>query len=273
MDLLLRIIETFAIAAGVPLGLYLLAKLFPLKPDAMPKQSVSLDLLRRKYAKWEATVWIPFFVFSVLGGYLIYYGLIWVFHHSPPQNGENRYLMLPDEGFFMLPAIFIGPLLSAVPTDLLYRLLLRKNYSEFILYGNRHFGLDAWKALKFLSILILVPSTIFTVLAMDCYARFTNDQITMNRYWGFGETTHNYSQITRIKSVRFTETFIGKIVESPYHVVYFNDGSVWSTWNTFYRADQDLKLSVEKEKEILAFVAEKCGKEIERYDFLSKDED
>jgi hypothetical protein len=77
-----------------------------------------------------------------------------------------------------------------ITTDLLYRLLLRKNYAEFTLYGNMSF-----------------------------------------------------------------------------------DGSIWSTWNTFYRAEHEFKLSVEKEREILAFIAQKCGKEIERYDFLSKGED
>src|SRR5262245_33987944 len=177
MDLLLRIFETSAIAIGVPLSLYLLAKLFPFKPDALPKQSLSLDVLRSKYVKWEFAALIPFFTFGGIGGYLTYQGLIWVFHHSLPQNGENRYLMLPEEVFFMLPAIFIAPFLGAIPTDLLYRLLLRKNYAEFALYGSMSSGLDSRKVFKFLSILVLIPSLIFTVLAMDCYARFTGDQI------------------------------------------------------------------------------------------------
>jgi hypothetical protein len=273
MDLLLRIFETLAIAIGVPLGLYLLGRLFPFKPDALPKQRLSFDVLRSKYAKWEAAGLIPFFAFSGLGGYLIFRGLIWVFHHSLPQNEENRYLMLPDQYFFMLPAIFVGILLGAVPTDLLYRLLLKEKYAEYTLYGNLKAGFDGWKVVKFLSALILIPSVIFTVLAMDCYARFTDDQIITNRYWGLGEIAHNYNQIARIKSVRFIEAPSGKVVENPYHVVHFNDGSIWSTRNTFYRADQELKLSAEKEKESLAFVAEKCGKEIERYDFLNGKED
>ena len=108
---------------------------------------------------------------------------------------------------------------------------------------------------------------------MDCYARFTDDQIITNRYWGLGEIAHNYNQITRIRFVRFIEAPSGKIVESPYYVVNFDDGSIWSTRNNFYRADQNLKLSDEKGREILAFVAEKCGKEIERYDFLNRGED
>ena len=63
------------------------------------------------------------------------------------------------------------------------------------------------------------------------------------------------------------------VTEYPYHVIHFSDGSIWTTRSNFYRADQELELTDEKEKEIFAFVAEKCGKEIERYDFLKKDED
>src|SRR5215470_7702026 len=134
MDLLVRIFEAMAVPVGVPLSLYLLAKLFPFKPDALPKESVSLDALRSKYAKWDRATLIPFFVFWGLGSYLLFQGLIWIFHHSLPQSHENRYVMLPDQYFFALPAMFIGILLSALSTDLLYRFLLRENYAEYLLY-------------------------------------------------------------------------------------------------------------------------------------------
>jgi hypothetical protein len=272
MDLLVIILKALAVPAGVPLVFYLLAKLFPFKPGALPKESVSLDVLRNKYSKWDRVVLIPFFAFSGLGGYLIFQGLIWIFHHSLPQNQENRYFMLPDQYFFALPALFLSILLSVFPIDLLYRLLLKENYAEYVLYGNMRFGIDGWKVIRHMSILVVVPPMICAALAIDCYARFTDDQLITNRYWGFGEIAHNYSQITRIKSVKFVENLRGEIIENPYHVVYFNDGSSWSTRNTFYSADQDLKLSDEREKQILIFVAEKCGKQIERYDFLNKDE-
>ena len=127
MDLLVRIFEAMAVPVGVPLALYLLAKLFPFKPDALPKESVPLDALRSKYAKWDRATLIPFFVFWGLGSYLLFQGLIWIYHPSLPHSHENRYVMLPDQYFFALPAMFVGILLSALSTDLLYRLLLREN--------------------------------------------------------------------------------------------------------------------------------------------------
>ena len=180
--------------------------------------------------------------------------------------------MLPDQYFLAIPALFASLFLGMIPTDLLCRLLLKEKYSEFTLYGNLSYGFDTWGLTKLLAIMVLVPSVTFSVLELDCYARFTDNQIITNRFWGFGETAHNYNQITRIKSVRYRKAPKG-VTEYPYHVIHFSDGSIWSTRNNFYRADREPELSNEQEKEILAFVAEKCGKEIERYDLLNKDED
>jgi MFS family permease len=274
MDLLLRILEGLTIGLGVPLCLYLLAKLFPYKPQAHSKQAAPFDPAKKlKYINLELTSLIPFLVFSLVGGFLLFRSLIWTLHQSMPNGDGNRYLMLPDHNFFLLPTFFSSIFLGYIPIDLLHRLILKEKYAEFIFYGNLLYGFDSWKVSKVLAIVTLIPCATFTVLTMDCYARFTNDQIITNRFWGLGETSYNYSQVTRIKSVRLKAPPDDDGGERFYHVVHFSDGSIWSTRNVLYLADQNLKLSYEKEKAIFAFVAEKCGKEIERYDFLNKDED
>jgi MFS family permease len=280
MDLLLRILEGLTIGLGAPLCLHLLAKLFPYKPQVSLKETVSFDASQKlKYGCLLLASIIPFLALSFVGGFLLIRGLIWTLHQSLPNDDGNRYSMLPDHSVFLFPTVFLGLLLGGPPIDLLHRLILKEKYTEFILYGNLTlvYGnptsvLGNFRASKVLAILILVPCAIFTVLTMDCYARFTDDQIITNRFWGFGETAHNYSQVTGIKFVRFKAPPGNDGGEAPYHVVHFNDGSIWSTKNVLYMADQKLKQSYEKEREIFAFVAEKCDKEIERYDFLNRDE-
>lgn len=274
MELLLRIFETSAITIGVPLVLYLLARLFPFKPQKLSGQPVDFKELQRKYVKWELAGLIPFFAFSAIGGYLTFQGLVWIFHHSLPQSGENRYLMLPHEYIFGLPAFFSGIFLGAIPIDLIYRFLLKEKYAEATLYSNLKSGFDGMKVLKFLAVIILVPSVVFTCLAMDSYARFTDRQMITNRFWGLGETVHPYDQISRIKSVRLITAPNGNIVENPYHVIHFSDGSIWSTRGNVYRAaGPDQTSSSEKEKEIFNFVTAKAGKEVERFDFLDRQEE
>jgi hypothetical protein len=212
-------------------------------------------------------------VFCVVGCCLVYQSLVWISHQSSPDGFENRYLMPFYQRLFLLPTFFISLCLAIIPTDLLYRLRLKEKYAEYTLYGNLLYGYDTWKVTKVLVVVILIPCAIFTIFAMDCYARFTNDQIITNRFLGFGETAHYYSQVTRIKCVRVKVSRGENGDEGPYYVVHFSDDSIWSTKSGLYSADQNLKLSYEKEKEIFAFVAMKCGKEIEQCDLLDNEKD
>jgi len=273
MDLLIRILEVSAIAIGVPLIFRFFAKLFPYTPRDSTEQQLPFPKLQKKYAKWELAAVIPLFSFGFLSGYLIYIGLLWMLPYPVPQSGSNHYVMLPDKAFFMLPALFLGIFAGGMLTDLLYRILLGKRYAEYTLYGNLKFGVDGWRVVKILALIIIIPSVLLTFLAMGCYARFTDDQIITNRFWGIGEESRFYKQISRIKSVQMIKAPNGNIVENPYHVLHFDDGSIWSTRNVFYRAGQDLNLSDQKEKEIIKFIAGKCNKEIETYDFLEKEDD
>ena len=273
MEWLLRIFEGLFIGIGIPLCLGLLARLFPFKPQIPTGEPLSFDELKSKYSILMAASAIPYLVFCAAGYYPVYRILVWTLHQSLPNSPENRYLMPFYQRLFLLPAFFYALCFSAVPTESLYRLKLKEKYAEYILYGNLLYGYDTWKVAKILMLVTLTPCAIFTILAMDCYVRVTDDQIITNRFLGFGETAHNYSQVTRIKSVRFSVAPGDNGRKSPYHVVHFSDGSSWSTINGLYQADQNPKLSYEKEREIFAFVAKKCGKEIERYDFLKRDED
>src|SRR5215510_8229442 len=105
MDWLYRILVCLTVGIVSPF-FYLLARFFPIKPQIPPKDQVSFDELQSKYAKLVMILHIPYFAFSVVSVYLLYRSLIWIFHHSLPQNIENRYLMLPDLYFFGLPALF-----------------------------------------------------------------------------------------------------------------------------------------------------------------------
>src|SRR5262245_49136901 len=126
MDLLIRILEVSAIAIGVPLAFRFFARLFPYTPRDSSRGQLSFPELQKIYAKWELAAVIPLFSFGFLSGYLIYLGLLWMLPYPATQTGPNRYIMLPDQVFFMLPAIFLCIFVGGVLTDLLYRLLLGK---------------------------------------------------------------------------------------------------------------------------------------------------
>lgn len=260
-----------AIAVGVPLFLYVLARLFPYKPSHKSTSTVSLSELREKYTKWELASVLPFFLTSFLGGYLLFAALNWTARHLTPESSGARWLMLPGQYFFMIPAIFLGLAIGGLVTDLLYRFMLgAERYAEFNLYGQLKAGFDTRRVRNFLFAILIIPSSLVTYLAMDCYAKFTDDKMIINAFWGVGESTHAYSDITRIDSIARSKAPNGDIVERPHYLIHFNDGYVWSSKNILYRIDEDPRVNSEKEKEVIQFLANKSGKQIETHDLLTE---
>ena len=268
MDLLWRTMEASAIAVGVSLFLYVLARLFPYKPSREFTPTVSLSELRKKYTRWELAGALPLFLTTFLGAYVLYLAFTWVSRHLAHESSETRWLMLPDKYFFMLLATSLGLLVGVVATDLLYRFLLGADrYAEFNLYGQLQSGFDARRVRNFLFAIIGIPSILVTFLAIDCYAKFTDDKIIINAFWGVGERDRAYTDIARIDSISRVKVS-NDIVERQHYLMHFNDGYVWSSRHFLYQIDGDPKVNSEKEKEVIQFLANKSGKQIETHDLL-----
>lgn len=263
MDLLLEAIETTAIVIGVPAFLYLLARLFPFKPSHKVTPTVFLEL-RKKYTKWELACVLPFLLTWFLGAYFLLVAFNWVARHLAHGSSETRWLMLPDKYFFALPAASLGLLVAVVVIDFVFRFLLGADrYAEFYLYGELQSGFDARRVRNFLFAIIGIPSILVTFLAINCYAKFTDDKMTINAFWGVGESIHAYTNITRIESISSrSKAPNGNIVERQHYLIHFNDGYVWSTNNILYSFDEDTNVNSAKEKEVLEFIANKSGKQI-----------
>ena len=272
MDFVIKILEASAVTVAVPLFLSWLARRFPYKANKCPKGKMpSFAELQTRYAKWEAGALLPLFI-SVFGiGYLINLGLFWISRHFVTATANDRFLLLPETAFFWLPALFLGIFGAVVPIDLLYRVLLRERYAEYTYYVNMKHGYDGWDAIKRMASFFIPLCAVFTILGVDCYARFTDDRMITNRFFGLGETIHSYQQITRIKQVQSYKAPNGNIVASPYYVVYFSDGSYWSTFNQLYKVTEDKDSKEQKEAELLIFIADKARKQIEIQKFSDKD--
>ena len=267
-EFLIRIAAVSITFMAAPLALRFLPRLFPYAPSDSSAQSQLLPELNQEYAKLEFRSAFIYLLFVFLCWYPCYCGLLWIRQYAVQQIGSDRYLMLPPREFFLLPAFFVGVIAGILPLDIFYRFRLRARYAEFILYGNLKYGFDGWRVIRAASLVTMTLAAITIFLALDSYARFTEEQIITNGFWGIGEQVRSYQQITKLKSVRLFKAQSGNIVESPHHVIYFNDGSIWSTHGTFYQAHDDSPLAIQKEEEIFKFIADKSHKTIEHSDLV-----
>ena len=107
---------------------------------------------------------------------------------------------------------------------------------------------------RFFLIVAVLPMTLFTALGMDCYSRFSEEEIGINRFWGFGERTYSYVQVRHIvQTTHVKPPFFGETRQETRLSIVFNDGRTWCNANTG-------RSSFEDDLKVIEFVCRKTGK-------------
>ena|GEM_PF-3204110 len=216
--------------------------------------------LRRKFLKWEQIYLIPFFIFSALFAIAWERSLSFFAGLSYASLGDSVFLYTPSPDYWWLPSIFLGILTAAIPLTLLYKFLLGPDYEQYVIYGNLRVGFDSQKVVRLMAMIVGPVALIFSLLAMNCYTKFSGGEITINRFLGVGEISYQYSRISGIKSVRYFKAPNGDIKERPYFSIEFDGGERWTTGDGLRDPDP------ETDRRLIEFVSGKCGKQPQEVD-------
>jgi hypothetical protein len=242
---------------AVPILFALLRTLCPFTPPLRARE-YSWEKLEKQYRKWEVFSIVPLFGFTAALATVWYTIIRFFVEMSITDTGKYHHLLLPDGAFWALPALFLGMVSSVLPTTLLYKLLLRDRYEEYILCGNLRVGFDAWRVFRGLALVISLGCAALIVLGLDWYVRFTEEEIVINRLLRFDELRYPYSRVQRIRAASHFKAPVGTVREVTYFAIDFEDGERWTTRD----GPQDLSRHVGEK--IIQFVAERSGKGIEK---------
>lgn len=249
-------------AVFVPLIFWLLSRTKAFRYEA--PENFNLPELTAKYRKWElggvlfCVIVAPLFVWL---SFLLLRGIAGLAYSFVPQ-GTYR-LVLPDMAW-MLPAILLGIMTTAIPYHFLFlRLLGPEKYAEYKVYerlkagslfGESNIGLNLEKFSTWLSAGIVMLVAIFLILGSD-YSMVANDQgMRINRFFSFGAKTYPWSDVKEVANVISFRAPNGNPVRNPYYEVRLRDGSTWSTHSNFF------DLRKEKEAELFAYIAKQSDK-------------
>jgi hypothetical protein len=166
-----------------------------------------------------------------------------------------------------VPSIFLG-IFTSVPLLMgLSRLFMgRQRFIEHLYWDEGRLGSEKVEGIiRMLSVLALLVGVLtapFVGLAMNWYARFTEDEIAIKRLVGFGEEVHPYSSVEQI--VVTSQRTQGKEVMPGQDLgLRFSDGRRWNTDQTFQMPDDP----AERER-LVAFLRRKTGLPITRVRLL-----
>lgn len=249
----------FSIKATVGLVLLLLAKIFPYKPKQIFSTG-NLYILRKQYAKWEFFGVVLFFILTPS---LVYgFGSLFFWMNSFPEKGINlEFLIIPNLYLWFVPATFLTLATFIFPVNLIYRLLLRDRYDEYLHYTNLKSGIDGMRILKFFSWIFGVCA-IGSIFLMSDYSIEINDkQVLLNDFFTTDKKVYDFKQI---KSISFVENTISKdrkkISPNPHYDVKFDDGNYWNTMS-------GLNDEVQQDK-MMKYLAQKSNHKIDTVSYL-----
>jgi hypothetical protein len=169
---------------------------------------------------------------------------------------------------FAVPGIFLGIFSSIGVAVLLARLLLgRRRFLEFLFWDEGRLGQGSAEGvismLSGLALLVGLPSAVFVCLAMNWYARLTEDGVAVKGLFAVREEVHPYEDVEQI--VVTSHRKVGKnVMEGEDLGIGFRDARRWSTGQTF-RLPRD----ADERDRLIDFLRRKTGKPVTRARLLS----
>ncbi len=243
---------SFLVPLGLALSFALFRGAFPARVD---DETPLTDEERRVYRRWEAGALAPFFIFVPLLGYawyLVLKGAASLFHEAAPAT---RYLVLTMPLFWVIPALFLGMISSAIPMEWLYRCLLRDRYPRYERSCSERVGFDEKRALMWLAPLIIAGSVVCFLAGVTSFARFQEAGVEVGRPLALRSTFYDYAHVRTIEHRAAFRAPNGNIIPR-YHVITFDDGSSWSSRSVFRDPEPDL------DGRIAELVARRSGRPI-----------
>jgi hypothetical protein len=214
--------------AAVELSFRLFRRLFPV-PPLDPSEAPLSDEERRVYRRWEVWGLLPCFLVVPALSYLWFLALRWGAACFPQITPDTRFLLRPHPAIWIVPAMLLGTITSALSVNALYSALLGNRFRRFDRFCSERVGFDGDRAFALLAAVLIVGTLVFFNVAVRSFARFTGSVVEIGRAVPPGKSFYEY---TRVRSVEHRESFrapIGTIVRQPHCVIVFDDGTTWSS--------------------------------------------
>lgn len=252
MELSPAIVSALAAAVCVPLFMALMRriKIFRHRPDA----SKSFAQLAGEYQKWELLSVLLGFVLVAFISFVIQGVLEMIYARQLSYQEPGLFVLGLQPIVWWIPALFFALFIAAIPLHYLFLAMLgRRRYAEYIEYGNQKFEINSWRVFRFLRNLMLPLCMVLTFMALDTYARVTNDRFVVNRFLEIGETAYHLDHLQTIVLVKSFAAPGGNIVRRPHYVLRFQDGSEFD-FHTF-PAETDFQ----QQQSLVGFLVDATG--------------
>jgi len=230
------------------LVIFLLAKFVPLK---LPVNHSEIDFpaLKNKYQKWDMLSLILILILIPLMTYLI--GLLFSTIFYSPENSESQVLYHIGTSRLMwyMPALVLAFGFVKLPMTFIYKVILKENFDEFILYSDLKTGADGMKIFNYMMWISGIGAIVLMMLLSDYSVNIYKEKIVLNDFLTFTDKTYSFSEIKSINYIQPLNPNTGE-PQTPSYFIKFNDDGHWDT-------SRGLEDDNNRQEEIINYLAEK----------------
>jgi hypothetical protein len=244
-----------------PMIMALLAKIYPSKHQ--PLSVPALDVLQRKYSRWEIAFTCAYIALWIPATFVLWFPLRALSDLNAARL-PAEYILTLEPIFWFLPAFFLALAVSALPLMMLFKLLLRARYEEYVWYWSAKHGVDMHRANRTAIWVVMVLVAIVVFMGLNCYVLLDKEAIVVNRFFGLRETVYRFDDVQSIQTAPQLIAPNGNTVNRREYRFIFGDGRTWST-NFLPR-----ELSVDEKLAFAKSIADAAGREIENIAIFDK---
>lgn len=221
------LIQTLIAAVSLPLGMWLLYRLFgkrfPYKPPPS-QQHYTLEELKAKYERWDHLTMGLAVVFAPALIYVIYEAIQFFLDLRLKAYARASFVFVPGWEFWLLIALFLGVMASAIPLNVILQWRLRERFAEYMAYQNLLYRFDVQRVTRIAFTGFGGFLALCLAFLLDWYAAFGDSEIVVNLFLSFSEKRYAYSDIQRFTVEHHASSENPNKVEI-WVTLYFKDGS------------------------------------------------
>jgi hypothetical protein len=239
---------TTSIYPIIVLVLFLLAKIVPHK-HKVDTLEVDFATLKKKYQKWDILSGILLFILIPGMAYLI--GLLFSTIFYSPENNESEiiYHIATSRLMWFMPGLFLSFALIRFPMTFIYKLILKEDYNQFMLYSDLKTGADGMKIINYITWISGLGSVLLLVLLSDYSINIYKEKVVLNDFLTFSNKSYAFSEIQSINYIQPINPNTGK-PENPSYFIRFKDNGYWDT-------SRGLEDDNNRQEEIINYLSEK----------------
>lgn len=223
-----EVIGQLLVVAVVSLAMWWMRRKFP-APE-LTDNGPKLEELRPKYQIWSVitlfgnmALWIPMTALVFAGLYPL---VVW--YSATLRDSPDTFVFCLQPIHYLMPAFFVGILLSSFVMVGILKLLLRERFAEFGRFDNQRMGMNQGRLVGVLIPVIGIGFTVVVLRMLNIYLVASPTELRINRPFGL-ERRYPYSELTAVVTAPASIARSGKRVQHRLYQLQFQDGTSYST--------------------------------------------